>query len=176
MMMQVGCVMACLCTSVSAEAPPLQHFECARAESAIVVDGKADEAAWAAIEPITDFRLWHTFGQPAERTAVRVCYDDANLYLLYECADKDVFALYNERDANLWESDVVEVFLQPDPSNPIYYEFEIAPNNTVFDARMVNTGSGGFRRWARWNCDIRVAARVDGTLNEWRDEDKGYTV
>lgn len=165
-----------VCYVAGIEAPPLQHFSCGRAASSVVIDGKGDEAAWQAVEPITEFRLWRTFGAPTEKTSVRFCYDDANLYALFECSDKDVFALYGERDARLWESDVVELFFHPDPANPMYYEFEIAPNNAVFDARMVNTGSGGFPRWAAWNCDIRTAVRVHGTLNCWEDGDEGYTV
>jgi len=37
------------------------------------------------------------------------------------------FALYDQRDANLWESDVVELFFQPSEDSPLYYEFEVAP-------------------------------------------------
>ncbi len=157
-------------------APPILFVNCERASGPIVIDGKCDDAAWAHVAPITDFRLWKTFGKPTEKTTFRICYDDTNLYALFECADPDVFALYDARDAYLWESDVVELFLKPSDDNPIYYEFEVAPNNAVFDARMVNTGSGGFRRWASWNCDVRTAAQIEGTLNNWKDRDTGYTV
>jgi hypothetical protein len=156
--------------------PPRLQFDCPRAKGPIVIDGKADEDAWKQPNPITAFRLWRTFGKPTEATSVRFCYDDENLYALFECADKDVFALYDQRDADLWESDAVELFLWPDEKNPIYYEFEVAPNNAVFDARMVNSGSGGFKRWASWNCNIRTATQIRGTLNDWRDRDEGYTV
>lgn len=156
--------------------PTLLYVNCERASGPIVIDGKGDDAAWAKITPITDFRLWKTFGKPTEKTTFRICYDDQNIYALFECDDKDVFALYDTRDANLWESDVVELFFQPSDDSPIYYEFEVAPNNAVFDARMVNTGSGGFRRWAAWNCDIRTATHIQGTLDHWEDRDTGYTV
>ena len=157
-------------------APPIQEIECVRATSPIVVDGKLDEAAWTDIPAIKDFWLWFSLSAPTTHTTARLCYDDAFLYAALDCEDDDVFALYDQRDQNLWESDVVELFFQPDPENPMYYEFEIAPNNTVFDARMVNSGSGGFQRWASWNGDIQTAVVVRGTLNEWKDRDKGYTV
>lgn len=164
---------ACL---FAAQALPLLHFDCTRAAGAVVVDGKGDEAAWDDALCITDFRLWVTGGTPTEATSVRLCYDDAFLYALFECADPDIFALYDERDAYLWESDVVELFFQPDEDNPVYYEFEVAPNNALFDARMVNTGSGGFRRWASWDCGIKTAVDVKGTLNDWTDRDESYAV
>lgn len=155
--------------------PPLE-VKCGRATSAVEVDGRADEPAWKDAEAITDFRLLITMEKPTERTEVRFCYDDTFLYAAFTCSDKDVYALYEERDAWLWESDAVELFLKPSEDNPMYYEFEVAPNNAVFDARMVNTGSGGFKRWASWDCNMRTAAQIDGSLNDWQDRDAGYCV
>jgi len=177
----VMCVACCLILGAQAadtpsEPPPLLQFECRRAPDKIRVDGNGDDKAWQNATPITDFRLWRTFGAPAESTSVRICYDDENLYALFECSDPDVCVLHRGRDVRIWESDCVELFLQPDAANPIYYEFEISPLGDIFDARFVNTGSGGFQRWAQWDCRIRTAVRVDGTVNEWKDKDKGYTV
>jgi len=159
---------------VAASAP--MQFVCREAAGPIVVDGKADDAAWDAVEPITEYFLTGSLAPPTETTSLKTCYDDKSVYFLYECSDKDVFALHDERDTALWESDVVEVFFWPDEERPIYYEFEIAPNNVVFDARYVNTGSGHWRRWCQWDSGIRSAATVHGTLNDWRDRDEGFTV
>jgi cellulose/xylan binding protein with CBM9 domain len=167
---------AILLAAAATAPPPIRHVTCPLATGPIAIDGKADEAAWSDAVALDDFRLWRTFGDPTEHTTARLCYDDDFLYALFECVDCDIYALYDERDARTWESDVVELFLQPDPANPMYYEFEIAPNNTVFDGRFVNTGSGGFRRWAKWNCAIQTATTIRGTLNDWTDRDEGYTV
>lgn len=169
-----------LCALGNEATPPLLHFDCPRAAGDIVVDGEAKDAAWKNAVVVTEFRLWNTFEKPNSATTVRLCYDDAFLYLLFECEDDDLFVLYDERDGYLWESDVVELFLQPPILNerklPVYYEFEIAPNNAVFDAEMVNTGSGGFKRWAGWDCGVKTAVKVRGTINNWKDVDQGYTV
>jgi hypothetical protein len=161
-------------------APPLPHFECTRASGPVTIDGDGSDAAWQTAMKVDDFRLWETYRRPSTRTQLRLCYDDENLYVLFDCQDDDLYTLYDRRDAYLWESDAVELFLQPPVNNPwklpIYYEFEVAPNNAFFDARMVNSGSGGFQRWANWNCDARVATKIRGTLNEWKDVDEGYTV
>ena len=61
--------MALVLCVLGADAPPVRTVDCFRATGAIVVDGRGDEAAWTAIEPLTDFRLWHTFGKPTESTA-----------------------------------------------------------------------------------------------------------
>jgi len=163
--------------AVAAAAPPPPHFECAhRTGAPIMIDGVPDEQAWRDCAPITDFRLFKTLGKPTEKTTLRICYDETYLYALFECTDPDIYVLHQERDGKLWESDAVELFFWPDDSNPIYYEFEVGPANAVFDARFVNTGSGDFQRWAQWNCEIRTATRVRGTVNDWKDRDDGYTV
>lgn len=175
----MGLCLACVLVVLSSAAespPPLLHFDCRCATGPIMVDGKADDPAWKDALRITEFRLLRTYEKPTEETVVRFCYDDDFLYVLFECADPDVFALYEERDDRIWESDAVELFFKPDENNPIYYEFEVAPNNALFDARMVNTGSGGFKRWASWNCDIQTATTIQGTLNDWSDRDESYTV
>ena len=160
----------------TAEPPPIRHFTCERAVGPIAVDGKMDEATWKAAKPITEFRLWETFGKPTEATSVRFAYDESHFYAFFTCADPDIFTLHEKRDSYIWESDCVELFLKPTPASPIYYEFEMSPTNALFDARFVNTGSGGFQRWAKWNSDIETAAQARGTVNEWRDKDEGYAV
>lgn len=157
--------------------PPLVYVSCLRAPEPITVDGVMSEAAWDTARPVTDFRLWdETLGEPTESTSVRFCYDDENLYAFFECDDPDLFALNRGRDARIWESDCVELFLWPKESSPIYYEFEVSPENEIFDARFVNSGSGGFARWAAWDCEVRTAVAVRGTVNDWQDEDEGYSV
>ena len=157
-------------------ASPLLHFECTKTTDSIVIDGKGDDAAWAKVEAIDGFNLWFTLAEPTSKTTVKICYDDDNLYLLFECEDPDVFTLYEARDSWLWESDVVELFAAPKDDSPNYYEFEFSPNGAIFDGRFVNRGSGGFRRWASWDCDLRMKAVVHGTINDWKDRDEGYTV
>ncbi len=162
----------------SGDEHPLLNLECARAASPITIDGRGDDDTWKGVKPITDFRLWNpALGKPSELTELRLCYNDENVFALFSCADPDIFVINEGRDAMLWESDCVELFFLPDANSPIYYEFEVSPRNDVFDARIVNSGSGGFRRWApAWNCAMRTAATIRGTLNEWRDTDEGYTV
>jgi hypothetical protein len=173
-LLALASMLAALAANV--EAPPPLEAVCGRAMSEVKIDGCADEPAWKDAAAVTDFRLFITMQKPTEHTEVRFCYDEKFLYAVFICSDKDVFALYEEHDAWLWESDAVELFFKPTEDNPIYYEFEIAPNNAVFDARMVNTGSGGFKRWASWDCDLRTAVTVDGTLDNWQDRDTGYCV
>ena len=163
----------------AADAPP-EEATCLRAATPVRIDGAPNDAAWAEAAMVRDFRLLDSFDAPDSETVLRLCYDDRYLYALFECTDEDVFTLHSDRDAPLWEADVVQLCLEPTPllerEAPIYYVFQVAPDNTIFDARLVNSGSGGFRRWAGWACGMRTAARVEGAANDWEQRDGGYTV
>jgi len=153
-------------------------YPCVRAEEPIAIDGKMDDAAWQRAEPIIDFVLWWTADAvPTTKTVARLCYDDDHVYAFFVCEDPDLYAKYAKRDGYLWESDAVELFFQPDPACSMYYEIEVAPNEAVLDARLPRVGApGGIDRWSKWNADIELAVRCNGTVNDGDDQDAGYTV
>ena len=65
-------------------ATPVKHATATRVPNgAIVVDGRLDEALWATLPAISDFREKqpNEGAKPAERTEVRIAYDDAALYV-----------------------------------------------------------------------------------------------
>ena len=171
-----ACVLACVVAmACAAYAGP---YEVIPTTEPIVVDGKMDEAVWEKAEPITDFiRWWTADTKAATRTAARLCSDENYIYAFFECDDPDLFTKYDQRDGYLWESDVVEFFFQPDAECTMYYEIEAAPNGAILDARFPRVGApGGINRWSQWNCNIKIAVQVNGTLNDGKDKDKGYTV
>ncbi len=75
---------------------------------------------------------------PARLTQVRVLWSDTTLYLRFECKYREL-DVFPDSDANgrrdhLWDRDVTEAFLQPDPSRERYYkEFEVSPNGMWID-------------------------------------------
>ncbi len=86
----------CLCAALLAAAPALAQNadrlttgRAVRADRAPVIDGRADDPAWAAAPPMTEFRQF----EPGEnlpttyRTEARVVYDDHFLYVLVRAFD-----------------------------------------------------------------------------------------
>jgi hypothetical protein len=71
------------------------EYHASRATSQIAIDGRLDEPAWALAAPLTEFvQAQPATGEPAtERTAVRLLYDNARLYLSAVCYDSDPEAL-----------------------------------------------------------------------------------
>jgi alpha-galactosidase len=94
---------------------------------------------WQTAAPVIFHTDWQ--GQnpdPALETQVRVLWSPDILYLRFECRYQQLF-LFPDSDPNgrrdqLWDRDVAEVFLQPDPSRECYYkEFEASPNGMWVD-------------------------------------------
>jgi hypothetical protein len=81
-----------------------------------------------------------TFAAPPESTQVRVLWSPDFLWVRFDCHDRSIVTLpgsgaaRGERDLNYYQADVVEVFLDPVGDGRMYMEFELSPNNGVFDA------------------------------------------
>jgi Carbohydrate-binding family 9 len=88
-----------------------------------------------ALEPVS-LRDARTGAPPRLKTALRVGWRAGTLAVRFDGRDDGVVATHTCRDAPLWEEDVFEVFLSPDGPPSVYYEFEVNPLGTLFDARV----------------------------------------
>jgi len=115
--------------------PRLPRLEVRKASGAITVDGKLDEASWAAAAESTV--LPRPDGKPLAATMatrVRTTWDDKALYVAFLSADSSMQTRYDKRDDELWNDDVVEVYLDPDGDGKDYLELQVSPKNVIFDA------------------------------------------
>ena len=119
------------------------------------------EEPWATPAGCSPVRLRSATDASAPRlsTSVAAWYDDEFLTVLFSGTDDAIHATYREHDQPLYEEDVVEIFIAPeDPGH--YYELEISPNGTIFDAAI--SSPDGVRKSMRvdreWNCVGLVAA------------------
>jgi len=151
-------------------------YKVAKASAAPTLDGKLDDPTWAAIRPTADFR------QPDGRvlnvaytTSARLAWDDGHLYVAYETKDDEIANKFTDNDATLWEGDVVELFIQPNPRGGEYFEFQWAPNKARFDAKFTGHRKPTWQEAAKFDAKSRHAVAVDGTVNA-DGADKGWTV
>ena len=105
----------------------------------ISLDARHPAPEWKTAAPVTFCADWQGLHPDPERqTEVRVLWTSKTLYLKFECRYRELFVFEdsdpNGRRDHLWDRDVAEVFLQPDPSRPRYYrEFEVSPNGMWID-------------------------------------------
>lgn len=95
------------------------------------------EEPWSTPPECTPVRLRRSTdgSTPRLATTIVLFYDDDFLTVLFSATDDHVAATHLAHDAPLYEQDVVELFLAP--REPLkYYEIEISPVATLFDARI----------------------------------------
>lgn len=150
--------------------PPV--YEVSRTSRAIKVDGKLDDPSWSRAPGTGNF-INNSDGSPARyETEAKILYDDNYLYFSFRCADENIWSTLKRRDAHLWEEEVVEVFLQADPSQSNYIELEVNPLGTMLDIYLLDVRKP--LRYESWNSEkLRWAVRVAGTV-DGKDGDKGW--
>lgn len=131
--------------------------------SAPTVDGKLEEPMWKLATTAT-LHDAATGEKPKRSTHIRLFWDETYLYFGFECEDNDPRAAMTQRDANLWEEEVVEMFLSPSGELHTYAELEVNPRNTLFDAIILNNGQRTqvLRDWNLEKIRHAVAFREEG--------------
>jgi uncharacterized repeat protein (TIGR03806 family) len=164
----------------SAFKSPPTEFECRFTDRPVKIDGRADEDAWKAAQPIESFYLpWLQEKVRAARTATRakLLWDRENLYFFAEMDDSDLFADVTEHDGKTWSNDVFELFFKPAQDKQGYYEFQVNAAGTKLDVFFPRRGAGNFdelKKEGEFNIESKVLFK--GTLNKWQDKDKLWSV
>ncbi len=152
---------------------PLPVYEAARVGSAVKVDGKLVETAWAKAQSVGPFLMNRDASPAPYHTEAKILYDDKFIYFSFRSKDENVWATMRRRDEHLWDEEVVEVFLQADARHPSYIELEVNPLGTMLDIFLID------RRkpipYQSWNsANLKWAVEVDGTI-DGRGGDRGWT-
>jgi glucose/arabinose dehydrogenase len=157
-------------------AQDLPEYTCLKANSPIIIDGVADEAAWQQADPVgmVDVSYIQDPRPHSQPTEVRMLWDDDNLYVLFVATDPDVWSRLTERDDPLWNDEVVEIFFDPTGESLRYAEIEVNSLNTIVD--LLVTWTPKRQSFFEWSPELRSAVTVDGTVNDHTDEDRRWVM
>jgi len=125
-------------------------------------------------------RLTPSENSDGKTTQFKMLYSDKGLYFLFHNEDAVLTATKTTDFEKLWLEDVVEVFLWPDTTKTIYFEYEISPLNYELPLIIPNF-DGKFLGWIPWQYtgDRKVVhhTHVDGgekksgsTITAWHAE------
>ena len=154
-------------------------YDCHRAEGKIKIDGKLKEKAWEAAVPCTEFGDIRGKGYAAPKylTTMRMLWDYDNLYISAVLEEPDVKALVKDHDDIVYHDNDFEVFLNPFCDEKLYYELETNALGTVMDLLMEKPYKKGGTYIMPWDFKgLKLAVKVNGTLNKSNDVDEGWTV
>ncbi|MGB7549121.1 MAG: carbohydrate-binding family 9-like protein [Terracidiphilus sp.] len=137
-------------------------------------DGDLEKAFWTGPKRIRfDESAFSRTKHPETETLVASRWTYQYLYLAFWCHYQSLNT-YQDEDPGperwqLWEKDVVEVFINPTPDRPShYYEFEVAPNNQWLDLEIDFT-QHPFND-LHWNSGFRHETRIDAARHVWTVE------
>lgn len=173
-------VLPALADAGPAAAPPApREYDCPKIDRPPVIDGRLDDAVWAAAPWTADFVDIEGAEKPPPelRTRAKLMWDDEALYVAAELEEPHVWATLRERDSVIYQDDDFEIFLDPDGDRELYYELEINALGTEWDLLLVRTYIDGGPAVDGWDiAGLRTAVHVDGTLNDPETGDRGWTV
>jgi hypothetical protein len=167
-----GC---CLLSASRASAGPEEPPTCtvSRTRVPIRIDGRLDDASWAAAPAVGPFRNNDDGRASGPDTEAKILYDGQFLYFSFRCADENVWSTMTRRDDHLWQEEVVEVFLRADLQAKSYIELEVNPLGTLIDIFLLDVRKP--LRFGSWNSEkIQWAVQVDGTV-DGHPGDRGWS-
>lgn len=162
---------------------------CAKTTAKVKLDGVIDAKEWAAATPVDIKLLLPSFNNmpPKNKAAVLarnyekgkayLMYDKKNLYIAADMIDTDVMQFGKEDQGNLCSSgDLFEVFLKP-VNSPAYWEIWGSPNKlrTTFFYESASYPFVPASQQAMMK-GFKIGVKVNGTLNNNKDKDKGWSI
>lgn len=126
-----------------------------------------ETSVWQECEPVRIEHYWSGEPAPPSRHAeVRLCWSSQALHVRFVCVQQEPLIVaenprIDRKTLGLWERDVCEIFIAPDPKNPWrYFEFEAAPTGEWVDLGITLTPSGRETDWD-FESGLTTAARLE---------------
>ena len=144
-----------------------------RATGPIRIDGRLDEAAWAAAEPVTSFtQVDPEEGKPvSERTEARILFDHEAIYVGMRLYDRQrPTARLGRRDMDLLDSDWVGVVFDSYHDHRTAFSFDVNPAGVQRDETKSMGADGQEQDDNSWDAVWEVKTTVDaqGWTAEYR--------
>jgi hypothetical protein len=175
----VGAILTLTMVPVFVDLPHPRGYVAYHIGSRITVDGKLDDIGWRSA-PWTDLFVdieGDAKSHPRFDTRVNMLWDDTFLYVGAELREPHVWATLTEHDSVIFHDPDFEVFIDPNGDNHEYYEFEINARGTYWDLFLPKPYKDGGKADNSWEIPgLKSAVTVDGTINDARDTDRGWTV
>lgn len=178
-MLVLGGVVAMFLTGCYSMQEPC-GIEINRSNEKITLDGIDNERVWLDAK-VYQLRLPNERSKcfnnkPLYAGKVKLAYDDTNLYMFADFEDDDIVQYAKENFGHFYSSgDLVELFLMSEDSKR-YFEIYGTPNGLYSLMFFPNAGRRIFPQALDSTAKLSIGSKMFGSLNNWKDRDKGYTV
>jgi hypothetical protein len=154
-------------------------YLCKRAARKITITGRGDDPLWDAAPWTDHFVDIEGDRKPLPRFATRakMLWDAEFLYVFADMQEPHVWGSLTKKNSIIFHDNDFEVFIDPDGDGENYYEFEVNALNTIWELTLVKRYTQGGPAVHGTNLPGLISAvHVDGTLNDPRDIDRGWSV
>ncbi len=139
------------------------------------LDGRGDNAAWRKTEWLS---LTRVSGTTKHATRAKMLYSEKGLYYLFDCEDKILACTHTVDSSDTYLEDVVEIYIWPDESKLLYFEYQLSPLRTELALMIANDGRV-FQGWQPWHYEgerrTRRATSVRGGARAPYAQVEGWT-
>ena len=125
-----------------------------------------DHSEWKRAQPIQITRKWSGEDAPVSRHAeARIIWTENSLLVHFVCRQHEPLTVnpnpqLSKKTNRLWDTDVCEIFIAPDPKTPgRYFEFEASPKGEWIDLA-INLTPGGRETDFEFHSGMTVGALV----------------
>jgi len=182
----IGCTSLALAVTAPAavaagELDPPRRYAVTRVapEAAPAIDGRLEDAAWERApwsEVFVDIE-GDRRPPPVFATRLRALWDETHLYVAAELEEPHLFATLTVHDSVIFHDPDFELFLDPDGDTLHYFELELNAFGTTWDLQLDRPYHQDGKPDDGWELEgLRLGLGLDGTLNDPRDIDSGWTV
>jgi len=149
-----------------------------RALKPIHIDGKID-GQWREAHWTSNFVDIEGSAKPLPRfrTRAKMLWDKEYFYIAAELEEPHVWGAITKHDAVIFHDNDFELFVDPNSDSHEYFEFEMNVLNTGWDLFLPKPYKDGGSADNGWEIPgLKTAVRVNGTSNDPRNGDKGWTL
>jgi hypothetical protein len=144
-----------------------------------VIDGDINDAVWGQAQWTDDFQDIEGDSQPRPflKTRLKMLWDDSCIYFAAQIEEPQVWAYLKKRDEIVYHDNDFEIFVNPNNTTHQYFEMEFNAINDILDLYMNKPYRDSGNAMLNWDANgLRSAIKIQGTLNNPADTDKGWTI
>jgi len=179
MTMERMLLLTLLALNVTLASAKPKEYVCQRTKGKITIDGRLNESSWRNAPATDEFVDIEGDLKPRPRftTRAKMLWDDQYFYISAEMEEPHVWGTLTRRDSVIFHNNDFEVFIDPNGDRDEYYELEINALNTVWDLFLPKPYRDGGKAQDNWDIvGLKTAVKINGTLNNPVDRDRGWSV
>lgn len=144
------------CACAQGHSSPLIVHKC----DDFAINGKGDQSAWAGTDWVALTKL--DSSDLRYPTRFKIIYSSTGIYVLFTGTDKKITTKDFKDFESIFNGDVFEVFFHPDPTVPVYYEYEVNAMGRELILAISNLTGQNFQSWIPKRSSVKKMVDIKG--------------